>query len=470
MKDKAKKQLLRKHAELGTNKKKHAGAGKAFFPEEGQTQKILDTLSEHVVYHDMEMSVLWANRAACRSVNLELEQVVGRHCYEIWAHRASPCDDCPVKLSYETGLPQSAENKTPDGRHWHIKCAPVFDTNGEMVAMVELTLDISERKKMEDALKKSEARYRCLVEISPHGIQEIDPEGYITFANPAHNKIYGYSDHEMIGKSIVELQASGSAKTELKAYLARLVNEQPEPTPYIGKNYTKDGRVIDVQVDWNYKRDDHGRVTGFISVVTDMTDKIRATKALLQAKDKLEQRVQKRTAELLETNAKLNQEIEERKQAEVKLRQQKNSLEALLETIPNPVFYKDAAGIYTGCNRAFEEFIGKSRLDIIGKTVYDLGPKEIADKYFEMDSALFEKPGKQHYEWKIKRTDGVFRDVIFDKATIADSAGKALGLVGVISDITERKQSEQALRKSESTLKAILAASPIGICLVRNRI
>jgi PAS domain-containing protein len=87
-----------------------------------------------------------------------------------------------------------------------------------------------------------------------------------------------------------------------------------------------------------------------------------------------------------------------------------------------------------------------------------------------MDSALFEKPGKQHYEWKIKRTDGALRDVIFDKATINDSIGNLVGLVGVISDITERKQSEQALRKSESTLKAILAASPIGICLVRKRI
>ncbi len=470
MKNKPKEQPLRKHAKLKTDKDGHARADNSFFPEERQTQIILDALAEHVVYHDKEMKVLWANRAACQSVSLELEQVVGCHCYKIWAQRSDPCDDCPVKLSYETGLAQSTEKKTPDGRYWHVKCAPVFGTNGEMVAMVELTLDISERKKMEDALKKSEARHRAFIETSPHGIQEIDPRGNITFANPAHHKIYGYSNQEMIGKSILDLQASGSAKTDLRAYLAKLVEEQPEPTPYIGKNYTKDGRVLDVQVDWNYKKDDHGRVTGFISVVTDMTEKIKTAEALLQAKEKLEQRVQERTAELLETNSKLNQEIGERKQAEEKLREQKDYLNALLEMIPNPVFYKDAGGKYTGCNRAFEEFIGKSRSDIVGKTVYDFGPKEIADKYYEMDSALFEKPGKQHYEWQVKRTDGVIRDVIFDKATINDSIGKVVGLVGVITDITERRQSEQALRKSESTLKAILAASPIGICLVRDRI
>ena len=166
----------------------------------------------------------------------------------------------------------------------------------------------------------------------------------------------------------------------------------------------------------------------------------------------------------------IGEDITERKHAEAELRKQKEYLNSLLETIPNPVFYKDAHGKYTGCNKAFEDFIGKPRSDIVGKTVYDLGPKEIADKYYEMDSELFKKPGKQHYEWKIKRTDGALRDVIFDKATINDSIGNIVGLVGVISDITERKQSEQALRKSESTLKAILAASPIGICLVRNRI
>lgn len=166
----------------------------------------------------------------------------------------------------------------------------------------------------------------------------------------------------------------------------------------------------------------------------------------------------------------IGEDITERRQAEAELRQKKDYLNSLLETIPNPVFYKDEHGKYTGCNRAFEDFIGKPRSAIVAKTVYEIGPKEIADKYYEMDSELFKRMGKQHYEWKIKRADGELRDVTFDKATINDSVGNVVGLVGVISDITERKQSEQALQKSESTLKAILAASPIGICLVRKRI
>ncbi|CCK81860.1 PAS domain-containing sensor histidine kinase [Desulfobacula toluolica] len=140
------------------------------------------------------------------------------------------------------------------------------------------------------------------------------------------------------------------------------------------------------------------------------------------------------------------EDITERKTAENLLREKKDFLNTLLETITNPIFYKDTNGKYVGCNRAFEKFIGKSRSQIIGKSVYDIGPREIADIYYEKDRELFNKPGKQRYEWKIKRNDGELREVIFDKATLHDTTGNITGLVGVISDITDRKHSEDLVR------------------------
>ncbi|MCX5855025.1 MAG: PAS domain S-box protein, partial [Deltaproteobacteria bacterium] len=127
----------------------------------------------------------------------------------------------------------------------------------------------------------------------------------------------------------------------------------------------------------------------------------------------------------------------------------------LLDTIPSPVFFKDTAGKYLGCNRAFEEFYGMSRKEIIGKSVYDMAPIEIACKYAEKDQELFDRPGSQTYEWKVKTVNGSAREVIFNKATFTDSSENVAGLIGVILDITERKQAEQRLSE-EVALKNFL--------------
>ena len=143
---------------------------------------ILDNLIEHVVYHDMAMRVLWANRAACQSAGLELDQVIGRHCYEIWPKRATPCENCPVSRSWKTRLPQSKETTTPDGRSWYISASPVFDDRGQIVAMIELTLEVTERVQATEALKRIQNelgqlvkdRTRELVRLNEQLRQEIE--------------------------------------------------------------------------------------------------------------------------------------------------------------------------------------------------------------------------------------------------------------------------------------------------------
>ncbi|SMD08374.1 PAS domain S-box-containing protein [Desulfocicer vacuolatum DSM 3385] len=148
----------------------------------------------------------------------------------------------------------------------------------------------------------------------------------------------------------------------------------------------------------------------------------------------------------------LIEDITEQKKFETALTEQTDFLNALIETISNPIFYKNSDGRYTGCNKSFENFTGMKRSDIIGKTVYEIGPKKLAHKYHQKDQQLFENPGTQHYEWKIGTPGGKIRDVIFDKATLHDVNGNVTGLVGVISDITERKHAEDLIRKLSQML------------------
>lgn len=129
--------------------------------------------------------------------------------------------------------------------------------------------------------------------------------------------------------------------------------------------------------------------------------------------------------------------------------------ETLINTIPSPIFYKDINGLYLGCNTAYEKFFGITKEKLIGKSVYDISPKKLADIYAKQDKLLFDHPGKQEYESLIKDTRGVIHNVIFNKATFSDEQGNIKGLVGIILDITENKKSEEIIQEKINNLEAL---------------
>jgi PAS domain S-box-containing protein len=133
----------------------------------------------------------------------------------------------------------------------------------------------------------------------------------------------------------------------------------------------------------------------------------------------------------------------------------------MLDTIPNPVFYKGIAGQYLGCNQAFTDYFGGKRDGIVGKTVYDLFSKELADQTEKKDLELFAHPGTQFYESRTKRKDGAIRDILVSKATFTDMHGDVQGLIGVISDITTRIQAEAKIRK----LSQVVDQSPVSVVI-----
>ncbi|MCZ6643147.1 MAG: ATP-binding protein, partial [Gammaproteobacteria bacterium] len=162
--------------------------------------------------------------------------------------------------------------------------------------------------------------YRNLLETIPHGIEEIDTSGTIVLANTAHHRQYEYPEGELVGSSIFDHAANSSEREELREHLKHLVREQPTPTPYVGKKRTRNGKILDVEIDWNYQRDNEGRLTGFTSIVTDVTARRIAEVALRESHDRLEHHVEERTADLAQSNAALEQEIIERKKIEEDLR------------------------------------------------------------------------------------------------------------------------------------------------------
>jgi diguanylate cyclase (GGDEF)-like protein/PAS domain S-box-containing protein len=126
-------------------------------------------------------------------------------------------------------------------------------------------------------------------------------------------------------------------------------------------------------------------------------------------------------------------------------------LQKLIDSIPAPIFYKSRKGVYRGCNKAFAVSLGLSREEIVGKTIYDFHPKELADKYHEKDEELYANPGIQIYETSRRFPDGTIHHVVYHKATYTDAEGNIEGLIGIILDITDRKRMESLLEKMSIT-------------------
>jgi PAS domain S-box-containing protein len=137
-------------------------------------------------------------------------------------------------------------------------------------------------------------------------------------------------------------------------------------------------------------------------------------------------------------------------------RQAQQFLRTLIDNVPNPIFVKDTNGVYIGMNKAFLDYLGKTEDALLGKSVFDLQTdRSLAERYHEMDMALFRNPGNQVYESRVRYADGSYRDVIFNKSTYANADGSLAGLVGVMVDITDRKQAEEMLNKRVQELNCL---------------
>ncbi len=145
------------------------------------------------------------------------------------------------------------------------------------------------------------------------------------------------------------------------------------------------------------------------------------------------------------------------------LRENVHFLQSLLDAIPNPIFYKDADGVYRGCNRAFaEEVMGIPKEKIVGKTVFDLPeaiPPDAAATYHDRDMDLIKNPRVQRYESEVRYADGSERYVMYNKATLTDLEGRVSGMVCVMLDDTDRRRME--MQDSELLVQTQVALSEV---------
>ena len=168
----------------------------------------------------------------------------------------------------------------------------------------------------------------------------------------------------------------------------------------------------------------------------------------------------------------INTDVTERKRAEEELRQNRNMLAYILNSVPQSVFWKDRNSVYLGCNEVFAHAVGiASPEEIVGKTDAELPwPSHEAGDYKTDDSEVMEsnRP-KRHIIEPFQRADGTRLWVDTTKVPLSDETGRVYGVLGVCEDITERKRADEALRNSEERFRTIFEQAPLGIALLDSR-
>ena len=140
-------------------------------------------------------------------------------------------------------------------------------------------------------------------------------------------------------------------------------------------------------------------------------------------------------------------------------------LGSLIDSIHNPVFFKDTDGVYIGCNTAFCDFLGKPKREIIGRSVFEVASPEDASLYWNMDRELFAKGGSQIYQKRIPLLNGDFKVVRFEKAVYYHTDGSQAGIVGSIFDLTDIIRAEERLQREHQLVTTLVNMLPEMICV-----
>lgn len=270
--------------------------------------------------------------------------------------------------------------------------------------ILSIAKDITEQEHTKTRLKETQSRNAAIISAIPDVMFTIDKEGLIldVVSNQKDNSVFG------------------SERRFLNRYLADALPEQisKQAQQHLSQAFSSGDLV-----DFEYATNDEDKQRFYdIRMIRSSENEVLA----------------------------IVRDISQRKLQDIELRQQARFIEKLLDSVPNPLFYMDTNGVYLGVNKALKEFFGIEKEDIIGKNIFGLSFEDDAENRNASDVAIFEgRESQQLLEREIILNDGSIKSAIITKSPFPDSEGNIGGLIGLIIDITERKQMEEDLRAAK---------------------
>jgi len=319
--------------------------------------------------------------------------------------------------------------------------------SGEIVAIYD---DLTERKQMEETLRQNEELFRTIFQTSPNAINinRMEDGGFVDI-NEGFTELSGYTKEDVLGKTGLEIKIWHDLKDREKLF--ETLRREGRIKNFEAQFCLKDGRLIPGMVSAkviNLNNEPH-----LLAVTRDITELKKAEHIRKKAQKELEQKVEKRTAELSKSNEELRRQIEERKQIEASLIESEKKYSSLIEASLIGV-YISLKGKLELANEQFAEIYGYSRDELIGMNTSQLvhpDDRPLVDKIRTM--RLRGEGAPTEYEIRGLKKDGETIWVI-KRNTLISYMGKPATL-GNVADITERKKMEETLRKSENELRIL---------------
>ncbi len=153
-------------------------------------------------------------------------------------------------------------------------------------------------------------------------------------------------------------------------------------------------------------------------------------------------------------------DVTDRREVEIELVRQFSFMQALIDTIPNRIFYKGADTRFLGCNQAYENFFGIKRSEFVGKRVLDLEylPYEAREAYQAEDERVITECGRVMREVQLPSADGSLRDTLYSVTGFRSPDGEPGGLIGVVVDISAQKKAERDAEEARGIAETAAAA------------
>lgn len=395
---------------------------------------LVDNLDDAVIARDADLNIRVWNKVAESIYGWTADEMLGKRpdAASVGFHGIDH-EDSLALLRREGRIRLDTVETRKDGSpiEVEITATAIHNEAGDITGFVSVSRDMSATKKAIEELKRSESKYRQLVEVAYEGIWEMNANAVTTFVNPRMAEMLGYAPKEMIGKPLSDFMDEKHWETARLGLERRRTGLREEIDSEFLK---KDGSRIYVRLGVSPLTDDKGRFAGSLAVTTDMTA---------------------------------------RRRVEESLRRTRNYLENLFSYASAPIIVWNRESRITRFSHAFERLTGYKAEEVIGKNLEFLFPAYTRESSIAEISRTLSGEHWESVEIPILRKDGTIRLALWNSANIYDDDGTTLvATIAQGQDITERKVVEDNLRNTSNYLDNLInyANAPIIVWDPRFRI